>query len=376
MPAATKIPRREFLQLADTYDAAKHKIAGFYLSEKLDGKRSFWDGGITRGMQTKDVPWASVTDPKTGSGKGKVKLLSTGLWTRYGNPICAPDSFLNALPACPLDGELWAGRGKFQLTVSITSGDEADSRFDQISYAVYSSPALSHIFATGEIKNANFHLMVNSDEIEKFIQARVKKTGIGLVSIPAGATFEDELLFLRGALETQNDHVFLHQQIKLSNNEEEARAQADEFLAKVLDKGGEGGMFRNPAATWTPKRHKGLLKFKPFKDAEAVVIGFVSGKEGRIGQALGKIGALRVRTVDFENNVEFEIGSGLTLEEREFLNADMSKHAAASPGTDMPTFYQGKHIKKGDTITFKYRELSDDGIPKEGRYWRRRPGVE
>ena len=380
MPTATKIPRREFLQLADTFDAAKSKIAGHYFSEKLDGTRCFWDGGLTRGMRTADVPWASVTDPKTGSGKGKVKLLSTGLWSRYGNPIIAPDWFLNNLPVCPLDGELWAGRGKFQLCRSICGGDTADPRFNQISYAVYSSPALSHIFATGEIKNANFHLQMDAAEMEKFIQARVKKTGFDLISVKAGATFEDELLFLRGAIQAQAD-VFLHQQIKLSNNEEEARAQADEFLAKILDKGGEGGMFRNPAATWTPKRHKGLLKFKPFEDAEAVVIGYVCGKEGKIGQALGKIGALRVRTLKFKKNVEFEIGSGLTLEEREFATADMAATAAKNPGEKCGpdgdgSHMTGKYIRLGDTITFKYRELSDDGIPKEGRYWRRREGVE
>ena len=38
----------------------------------------------------------------------------------------------------------------------------------------------------------------------------------------------------------------------------------------------------------------------------------------------------------------------------------------------MPTFCQGKSFKVGQTVTFKYRELTDDGIPKEARYWRRR----
>ena len=39
MTTATKVQRREFLQLADTFDAVKHDIAGFYISEKLDGGR-------------------------------------------------------------------------------------------------------------------------------------------------------------------------------------------------------------------------------------------------------------------------------------------------------------------------------------------------
>ena len=50
----------------------------------------------------------------------------------------------------------------------------------------------------------------------------------------------------------------------------------------------------------------------------------------------------------------------------------MMQTAAEKPGQDMPSFFQGKCFKVGQTVTFKYRELSDDGIPKEARYWRRR----
>ncbi len=44
------MPRRELLQLAHTYKPDKHKIAGWYISEKLDGTRCFWDGGLTSGL--------------------------------------------------------------------------------------------------------------------------------------------------------------------------------------------------------------------------------------------------------------------------------------------------------------------------------------
>lgn len=74
--------RREFLQLAETYTT--HAIAGFFLSEKLDGTRCFWDGGLSRGLRTEEIPWASKTDPKTGRRKAKIKRTATGLWSRYG----------------------------------------------------------------------------------------------------------------------------------------------------------------------------------------------------------------------------------------------------------------------------------------------------
>lgn len=381
--AATKTLRREFLQLADTYAPAKHKIAGFYISEKLDGTRCFWDGGITRGLPTDTVPWASVVDPKTGEQKGKIKPVSTGLWSRYGNPIIAPDWFLNALPACPLDGELWAGRGKFQLCRSICAGDDPDPRFDQISYAVYSSPSLPSIFASGLIKNANMLCTVALDGCEKFVMGRLAKFEGDFKFVEKGATFERELMFLRDAIEAQNDQVFLHRQTQLPLDEDEARLVAAAYVEQVLDKGGEGCVLRDPMAVWTPKRHKGLLKFKPFEDAEAVIIGYVCGKEGKQGNVLGKIGALRVRSTTLKKNVEFEIGSGLTFEEREFATPEMTATAAKNPGEpcapgpgENGSHMQGKHLKLGQTITFKYRELSDDGIPKEGRFWRRREGVE
>jgi DNA ligase-1 len=297
----------------------------------------------------------------------KLKPKATGLWSRYGNPIIAPDDFLNALPACPLDGELWAGRGNFQLCRSICGGDDPDPRFHRISYAVYSAPALSYVFGTGEIKNTNMVRDLTFEQIDRWITPKIARLpGYGFVNAPA--TFNDELMFLREFLEAQNDRVFIHQQLRLPEDEEAARATVNEFLQKVLDQGGEGCVIRNPMASWMPKRHKGLLKFKPFEDAEGTITGFTSGRETDKGsRLLGKIGAL---IVDYKGK-RLEL-AGLTDAEREFLNPDMSRMAADQPGKDVPAFFQGKMFKLGQIVTFKYRELTDDGIPKEARYWRRR----
>ena len=373
MPA-TKIQRREFLQLADTYEAAKHKVGGFYISEKLDGTRCFWDGGITRGLKTEDVPWASLTHPKLGGRKDKIKPFSTGLWSRYGNPIMAPDWFLNQLPCCPLDGELWAGRENFQECRSICAGDEPDERFNKISYAVYSSPSFGSVFANGLIKNSNMHVEIVLSDIERFVRNRLPRFKGDFKYCPAGSTFDQELLFLREAIETQNDHVFLHRQTKLPADHEAAAVVVEETLNKLLEERAEGVVIRDPAAKWIPKRHKGLLKFKPYEDAEAVVIGYRAGKVGKQGNVLGKIGTLQVRTISLRDNVEFEIGSGLTFEDREFSTDAERLYAHEHPGEQMPDKTSGKVYPRGCTLTFKYRELSDDGVPKEARAWRRRDG--
>lgn len=360
--------RREFLQLAETYDPDRHAIAGFYISEKLDGTRCFWDGGLTRGIPTEQVPWASVIDPKTSKLKAKIKPVATGLWSRYGNPIVAPDWFLNALPACPLDGELWAGRGKFQLCRSICAGDEADPRFDQIQYAAYSSPALAYIFADGEIKNTNMACSIRWTEVEAWLKTRLNDFGNDFKHTSTPATFEQELFFLRENIETQNDRVFMLQQIKLPSNQFDAESEANQFLSKVLDRGGEGCVLRNPSASWKPKRHRGILKWKPFLDAEATIIGFTSGRETNKGsRLLGKIGAL---VVDYEGK-RLEL-AGMTDDEREFGTLEMSRYASLNPGKDMPPHFKGKHFRPGQVVTLKFRELSDSGLPKEARYMRLR----
>ena len=166
--------------------------------------------------------------------------------------------------------------------------------------------------------------------------------------------------------------MFLHHQTKLPDNESEARDKASAILEKVLDEGGEGVVIRDPQASWFPKRNRGILKHKPYFDSEAIITGFVAGKEGKQGNVLGKIGALQVKW----DEVQFEIGSGMTMAERELLDDRAFDYAAAHPGEVLPDWCDGKHLKRRQTVSFKYRELSDDGVPKEARFWRRREGVE
>ena len=60
---------------------------GWWMSEKLDGLRAYWDG--------------------------------EGFVSRLGNRFAAPPWFVEHLPANTLDGELWLGRKLFQRATSI-----------------------------------------------------------------------------------------------------------------------------------------------------------------------------------------------------------------------------------------------------------------
>lgn len=84
-------------------------VQQYWISEKLDGVRAFWDGK---------------------------QLISRG-----GQIIAAPAWFVTALPAQKLDGELWLGRNKFAETLSIVSKvTPVDSEWRQISYYIFELP--------------------------------------------------------------------------------------------------------------------------------------------------------------------------------------------------------------------------------------------
>jgi DNA ligase-1 len=362
--------RREFLQQAQTYKPDKHDISGYYISEKLDGQRCFWDGGVSRGLATDTVPWANIMDPKKpGEKKKKIKPIATGLWSRLGNPIIAPDWWLNELPQMFLDGELWAGRGKFQTLRSIVSRDVADDRWDQVQFAVYGQPSAKQLFQAGEIKNTNFVHVIDPAAVKRFFINR-KQNGVMNEILSAGYAglddFDRELFDLQSSLPaTGVVHAHFHQ--LLPDSRSQAESVVVEWMDRICDQGGEGLVFRKPGSLWTPKRVKECLKMKPFEDDCGTVIGFTSGSLTDKGsKARGMIGAVILNY----NGMRLEMSGMNYSYERAFATKEQTAYAWQHPSEDMPSDFQGQTFKIGDTVEFRYRELSDAGLPKEARYHR------
>ena len=151
---------REYLQLAHVYKPDKHGIGGWYASEKLDGMRAYWDGGISRGKLTSQVPYANTAK----DFKRLTPPVASGLWSRYGKVIHAPDWFLDKLPEnLPLDGELYMGVGRFQDLISCVKRYKAD--WEEVQYIVFDSPSDYYMFSPGKINNPNCKLVIDSVEI-------------------------------------------------------------------------------------------------------------------------------------------------------------------------------------------------------------------
>ena len=354
--------KREFLMLAQTYNPKKHGCAGWMLSEKIDGLRCFYDGGISRGTPAARIPWANTEK----HARYKTEQIASGLWTRYGQPIQAPDWFLDALPPVMLDGELYSGRGNFQKVVSTVKRLEPfDDQWRDIRYVVFDAPRADEVFADGEIKNTNFKKV--------FSGIQVTETGP-----PKGAGFASRYKWLKALHFDQVGWEVLYQ-VQLPFKTSEAVAAIEVALDTIVAEGGEGVIMKSPSNLWVPERSHTMLKHKACNDAEGTVIGYTWGRETDKGsKLLGLMGALILRQ---DNGKTLEL-SGFTDAEREmgWVSLDscrplkgISEYGSEHPGEVCCDAVHNPMFPRGSRITYRYRELTDDGISKEARFFRKAP---
>jgi DNA ligase-1 len=342
------MPNREFLMLAQTYDPKRHRIDGWMASEKLDGFRCLWDGGISRGLQKNEVPFANCDRDE----RYKEVQYATGLWSRYGNVIQAPEWFLDQLPPHPLDGELFAGRGKWQeLSTIVKRLTPDDVAWGKVKYHVFDIPSYFALFQSGLINNPNFKKEFDQETLLTWAKFKTK----------AQMWYWNLKETFRRLDGLSNEVIVPVEQRPIES--------VDDYLTDVLHQGGEGLVLRDPRSYWEPKRSRTMLKVKLENDAEATVIGYTWGRQTDKGsKLLGRMGAL----VCSFRGLMFEL-SGFTDDERIMtpLEGADPDEGYNFPGQRTSNRWTNLSFPLGSTVTFKYRELSDGGIPKEARFWRR-----
>jgi DNA ligase-1 len=205
--------------------------AKYLVSEKYDGVRALWDGKELR--------------------------------FRSGRSVNAPAWFIAKLPAQPLDGELWLGRGQFEtLSGIVRKAEPQDEEWHRVKYMIF------------ELPNAVGLFLQRAERIKEIVA------------------------------QTQWPQLVAVEQFRVAD-----RASLKKKLDEVVRGGGEGLMLHLADVPYLTGRSDALLKLKPLQDTEAVVIDHVPGK----GKYTGVMGALRVRTP--EGKV-FLIGTGFTDEVR------------------------------------------------------------
>lgn len=205
--------------------------------------------------------------------------------SRQGNIFHAPDWFRAGLPTHPLDGELWIARGMFQKTISIVKRLDWGDGAKLVKYVVYDMP----------------HLV---------------------------CSFEDRMEALEQVCLASSSKILkYHAQTPCKG-----RLHLKQELDQVAALGAEGLMIRKPGSFYEAQRSTTLLKVKPFKDAEAVVIGHKPHRKHK-----DMMGAVVLR---MPSGVEFDLGSGFSF--------DVRRNPPAL----------------GATISYSYTELTDEGKPK------------
>ena len=204
---------------------------GYLVSEKYDGVRALWDGRTLR--------------------------------FRSGLVVPAPSWFTARLPAQPLDGELWIGRGRFEIvSAAVRRHQPRESEWQSLRYMLFELPGAAGDFAA---RAAALQRLVATSRFDALVA--VEQT-----------TLPD-----RTALQARLD--------------------------QVVQAGGEGLMLHRADAPYESGRSDTLLKLKPIHDAEAVVIGHIGGR----GKHAGRLGALWVRNAQ---GTRFALGSGFSDAQR------------------------------------------------------------
>lgn len=111
----------------------------------------------------------------------------------------------------------------------------------------------------------------------------------------------------------------------------ESNEHAFDTYERIIRDGGEGVMFRRPGAFYIAGESDNILRLKPVYTDEAVVVGYTEGK----GKNQGLVGAMLCQWCDHTFR----------------LNASSDEMRRNPPPV-------------GSVITFKYRSLTDAGLPR------------
>ena len=167
--AAAAEPVPPALSLAEVY-RDDVDVAGYWISEKLDGVRAWWDG--------------------------------EALYSRAGNRFHAPAWFVEDFPSQPLDGELWIGRGTFETLSGVVRRSPSEANADawrRVRFMVFDLPSHESDFDGRLQRMTEIFARVDSPYIGLVEQFRVAGRGELMAALDRVVAAGGEGLMLRKA---------------------------------------------------------------------------------------------------------------------------------------------------------------------------------
>ena len=272
---------------------------GWFLSEKYDGYRSRWMG---------------ETD----------KIFLSRAQKEFSG---APDWYKLAMPEENLDGELWVGRENFQSMGVVRKKSPDPKEWVPVNYLVYDIPDLDKPFS---------ERLVILRKIVKDNKVRwdeVKKT------LPEELQIECPLKMASQKVVESEEHM-------------------EETYRKIIEKGGEGIMLKDPDSLYGNGRSNYLLKYKPSFDEEAIIVDYKLGK----GKYTGILGGFICKPL-------------INMDTYHLIDKD-SKHEFAISGMDdqIRNEYKESH-EIGTIISYEHSGKTESGKPRFARYMRKRDDI-
>ena len=284
-----------------------------------------------RGLKDYNPPEGWYKSEKLDGYRAQTDNIDDTIKSRNGKLYNCPEWFMDAMRidgvVVNMDGELFAGRDKFQQMGVVRKKIPIDEEWYNIKFYVFDLPDLMEPFKVRYLK------LVEIVETLQTNWSNYQSQNSEFTNISCPVVLCEHTL-----VESIDDMKC--------------------FYKSVLDSGGEGIMLNNPDAMYEGKRSNGLLKYKPSFDMEAKIIGYKDGT-GKYKDKLGAFICQPLKNCDTYHMID-------EVEAHEFATSGMDDSVRESYLTTHPV---------GTIITIQCSGFTNSGKPRFARYLRIRDDI-